>query len=251
MVLAEAMARGLPIVCTTGGAAAETVPDAPALKVAAGRRGRAGDAAAPGCRRHALRRRWPTRPGRPGRRCRAGAIRAARSSPLSIEGGARDERFSPEWLASARAGRSPLAQRASLAPASPGISTAARPHHGRRSRLRHRLQPARHRAAAAGPTRSWTLVDYDPALLEPPASALAALGRRRRSGERVADRCKGAKRISVEFRRADLAADLDAALGPQRRSRHRGGAVRSRLGRIHRPLRRRGRGRRKPPSTPC
>jgi glycosyltransferase involved in cell wall biosynthesis len=33
MVLAEAMARGLPIVCTTGGAAAETVPDDAALKV--------------------------------------------------------------------------------------------------------------------------------------------------------------------------------------------------------------------------
>jgi glycosyltransferase involved in cell wall biosynthesis len=34
MVLAEAMARGLPIVCTTGGAAAETCPDGAALKVA-------------------------------------------------------------------------------------------------------------------------------------------------------------------------------------------------------------------------
>jgi glycosyltransferase involved in cell wall biosynthesis len=36
MVLAEAMARGLPMVCTTGGAAAETAPDSAALKVAPG-----------------------------------------------------------------------------------------------------------------------------------------------------------------------------------------------------------------------
>lgn len=36
MVLAEAMARGLPIICTTGGAAAETVPDKAALKVPPG-----------------------------------------------------------------------------------------------------------------------------------------------------------------------------------------------------------------------
>lgn len=36
MVLGEAMARGLPIVCTTGGAAAETVPEGAAIKIAPG-----------------------------------------------------------------------------------------------------------------------------------------------------------------------------------------------------------------------
>src|SRR5262249_18035282 len=36
MVLAEAMACGLPIVCTSGGAAAETVPDCAAIKVPPG-----------------------------------------------------------------------------------------------------------------------------------------------------------------------------------------------------------------------
>ena len=36
MVLGEAMARGLPIVCTTGGAAADTAPDATAIKVSPG-----------------------------------------------------------------------------------------------------------------------------------------------------------------------------------------------------------------------
>ncbi len=44
MVLAEAMARGLPIVCTTGGAAAETVPDGAAIKVPPGDERALGDA---------------------------------------------------------------------------------------------------------------------------------------------------------------------------------------------------------------
>jgi glycosyltransferase involved in cell wall biosynthesis len=36
MALGEAMARGLPIICTTGGAAAETVPEGAAIKIAPG-----------------------------------------------------------------------------------------------------------------------------------------------------------------------------------------------------------------------
>jgi len=36
MVLGEAMARGLPIICTTGGAAAETVPEGAAIKIPPG-----------------------------------------------------------------------------------------------------------------------------------------------------------------------------------------------------------------------
>lgn len=46
MVLAEAMARGLPIISTTGGAAAETVPDAAAIKVAPNNAKALGDAIA-------------------------------------------------------------------------------------------------------------------------------------------------------------------------------------------------------------
>ncbi len=44
MVLTEAMARGLPIICTTGGAAAETVPDSVAIKVEPGNIAKLADA---------------------------------------------------------------------------------------------------------------------------------------------------------------------------------------------------------------
>lgn len=55
MVLAEAMARGLPIITTTGGAAAETVPDAAALKVSAGEASPLRDALQRAIDDHALR----------------------------------------------------------------------------------------------------------------------------------------------------------------------------------------------------
>jgi glycosyltransferase involved in cell wall biosynthesis len=44
MALAEALARGLPVITTTGGAAAETVPDEAALKIPPGDAGALRDA---------------------------------------------------------------------------------------------------------------------------------------------------------------------------------------------------------------
>jgi hypothetical protein len=69
-------------------------------------------------------------------------------------------------------------------------------------------------APLLGPEQLWTLVDNDPALIA------AARGRLTTWGDGVdtqGDRLvlfKGAKRITVDFRQADLARDLDAALGP-------------------------------------
>jgi glycosyltransferase involved in cell wall biosynthesis len=57
MVLTEAMARGLPIVCTTGGAAASTAPDAAALKVVPGDEAALGAALIRVCEDRELRRR--------------------------------------------------------------------------------------------------------------------------------------------------------------------------------------------------
>jgi SAM-dependent methyltransferase len=69
-------------------------------------------------------------------------------------------------------------------------------------------------APLLGPDQSWTLVDYDQALLDAAAERLAvwADGSDTQQGRMIL--FKGAKRLSVEFRRADIAGDLDSALGP-------------------------------------
>jgi SAM-dependent methyltransferase len=68
-------------------------------------------------------------------------------------------------------------------------------------------------APLLGPEQHWTLVDNDPRLLAAAADRLAAWADGAdRQGERLA-LFKGAKRINVAFHRADLAGDLDAALG--------------------------------------
>ena len=69
-------------------------------------------------------------------------------------------------------------------------------------------------APLLGPEQHWTLVDLDQALLDAAAARLAAWAD---GSDRKDDRLvlfKGAKRIAVEFRRADIAHDHDAALGP-------------------------------------
>ena len=68
-------------------------------------------------------------------------------------------------------------------------------------------------APLLGPEQHWTLVDLEQALLDAAAERLAAWadGADRKDGKLAL--FKGAKRINVEFRRADIARDLDAALG--------------------------------------
>jgi SAM-dependent methyltransferase len=68
-------------------------------------------------------------------------------------------------------------------------------------------------APLLGPEQHWTLVDNDQGLLDAAAGRLIAWADGSdRQGDKLA-LFKGAKRINVEFRRADLARDLQAALG--------------------------------------
>jgi SAM-dependent methyltransferase len=68
-------------------------------------------------------------------------------------------------------------------------------------------------APLLGPEQHWTLVDYEQPLLDAAAVRISAWadGSDWKDGRLAL--FKGAKRINVEFRRADLARDLDAALG--------------------------------------
>jgi SAM-dependent methyltransferase len=68
-------------------------------------------------------------------------------------------------------------------------------------------------APLLGPEQHWTLVDHDQGLLEAAAQRLStwADGADRQGGKLAL--FKGPKRIEVEFRRADLARDLNGALG--------------------------------------
>jgi SAM-dependent methyltransferase len=68
-------------------------------------------------------------------------------------------------------------------------------------------------APLLGPEQHWSLVDHEQALLDAAAERLSgwADGADWKDGKLAL--FKGAKRIAVEFRRADLARDLEAALG--------------------------------------
>lgn len=71
------------------------------------------------------------------------------------------------------------------------------------------------RAAAGllGAEQNWTLVDYDPALLAAARKALSAWAKVTAETGDTLTLAKGQRRIAVTFRQADLARDLDAALG--------------------------------------
>lgn len=60
-----------------------------------------------------------------------------------------------------------------------------------------------------GPDQHWTLVDYDPALLEAAQARLSAWASRSEKCNNQLVLHKDGKRITVELRRADLASDLD------------------------------------------
>ena len=89
-------------------------------------------------------------------------------------------------------------------------------------------------APLLGAEQHWTLVDHDPAPARRGGCAPHGLGHRGERQRRQLVLQKGGKRITVAFRRVDLAHDLEQCLCRRARSRHGVGAVRSGFGRFHR-----------------
>jgi SAM-dependent methyltransferase len=69
-------------------------------------------------------------------------------------------------------------------------------------------------APLLGPEQHWTLVDHDLSLLDAASARLTAWADGADAQDARLVLFKGARRITVEFRRADLAGDLELALGP-------------------------------------
>jgi hypothetical protein len=91
--------------------------------------------------------------------------------------------------------------------------------------------------APALPARQhWVLVDYDPVLLAGACEAIAGWADQVRPATAGLEVMKADRSIRVEVRHADLAMD-PGAFAAQRRSRYRGGAVRSRLRAMDRAFR--------------
>jgi len=119
--------------------------------------------------------------------------------------------FSPEWLAL----REPVDHRSRDA----GLTSALQHHMGAISEPRvidlgcGTGSNLRATAPLLGQRQSWTLVDYDPRLLEAARVRLAAWADRVTDSRVGVILHKGPHEIAVRFRQANLVRDLDAALG--------------------------------------
>ena len=211
MVLAEAMARGLPIVCTTGGAAADTVPDDAASRCRRATKTRSASAI-----RRVLARNRPAAP----KAWRDAAWAAGQKLPRWDDtardrrrhrGGLRHDRIrSRSWLDL----REPADHRSrseELARCSSQAFRRLAADHGRGSGLRHRLQPARHGTAARRRSSIGRWSTTTRACSTRPSNA-CRVGRPGRAQDGQLVLFKGAKRITVRLRRADLARDLERVL---------------------------------------
>lgn len=118
--------------------------------------------------------------------------------------------FSPEWLA--------LREPADVRARDPALLAALADHLGGRDAIEvvdlgcGAGSNIRSTAPALGPVQAWTLVDYDPVLLDAARSALLTWADEvSENGEAIALK-KDGRAITVRFRQADLMQDLEAVV---------------------------------------